>query len=347
MHIRRPKIMKEEDFKHVWVLSPNVWWIKFFLWMYGANEREVTFCRLFWGYTMTPVLLLPRTVVGILGMWDDAYVASRNDLRRHKLRRELAIRASLPMRWRKAAIRPRLGSNVVFALDSPTLSGVYPRSWILDGEELIGVGSSYVLNRSFNTPGKHLLRVVMSNGEHLDHDFVVRDRSWAMRTIDKVSDKFSALKMWLSAHPKIENALGWLPLAFVVTVLGSLIAILITLFHHGLALAGLWVYHAVLNLPHITVQGAVAVAHAVISATALDVVIVVGVVCAIVGGITGIAYLLLQTDRGINFCDALMERLLHSLGRFGKKGGLSFARMFLIGYKGVKSNTCPRVVIDR
>lgn len=59
----------EIELKHTWRASRNAWYIRFFRLIYQANDDDITFCKMFWGYLMMwivlPVWLICFAVVGI------------------------------------------------------------------------------------------------------------------------------------------------------------------------------------------------------------------------------------------------------------------------------------------
>lgn len=56
----------EIDYKHTWEIPRKKWYMRLFLWVYDAKEENVTFCKLFWGYAFM-WLCLPLKLVA-LGM---------------------------------------------------------------------------------------------------------------------------------------------------------------------------------------------------------------------------------------------------------------------------------------
>lgn len=50
--------MRAEEYKHTWVIPRNAWYIKTYLWLWKADKNDVTFCKLFWGYTLCWLALI-------------------------------------------------------------------------------------------------------------------------------------------------------------------------------------------------------------------------------------------------------------------------------------------------
>lgn len=50
------------DYKHTWVLPRDSIVIRFYMWLWNASPREVTFCKLFWGYIFAIPALIGRAI---------------------------------------------------------------------------------------------------------------------------------------------------------------------------------------------------------------------------------------------------------------------------------------------
>lgn len=50
------------DYKHTWVLPRNSIVVRFYMWLWGASPRDVTFCKLFWGYVFCVPCMVGRLI---------------------------------------------------------------------------------------------------------------------------------------------------------------------------------------------------------------------------------------------------------------------------------------------
>lgn len=54
--------MRVEEYKHTWVIPRNAWYIRLYMLLWNADEKDITFCKLFWGYALCWVAIILRIV---------------------------------------------------------------------------------------------------------------------------------------------------------------------------------------------------------------------------------------------------------------------------------------------
>lgn len=56
-------MVAQSELKYTWHVPADSHWLRFYLWLYNADAKSITFCRWFWGSLFSPLVLL---LVGII-----------------------------------------------------------------------------------------------------------------------------------------------------------------------------------------------------------------------------------------------------------------------------------------
>jgi hypothetical protein len=59
--------MRQADLKHELAVNRNSWFIRFYVWLWQANPKDINFCKIFWGYVFVIAGLVLRLVVLPIG----------------------------------------------------------------------------------------------------------------------------------------------------------------------------------------------------------------------------------------------------------------------------------------
>lgn len=281
-----PQLMTEEDYKHTWVIPRNAWYIKIYVWMWMAQEEEITFCKLFWGYALCWIGLPVRIVVAIVSgplkalenyVEDPVRKAKRKEKKkRRKEERDKELSASMAVeRYNKRREQERLEEQRKKEKEARKAARKLKRKQ-----------NPSFMQRRLNNVANGGVRVVM-----FFKNEIVKDVMFIVTLC-----------------------------VFTVGVLGG---------------ASYGVYEIVTN---VTNPGAV-------GAVLIQGLIYLGAAVALVSIITGITFLVLETAFGL-FCKLLLwDYCCRPIGTGVGKGALTFRDVMRIGYKSVKGNTCPRVVV--
>lgn len=338
-------LLKPEDFKYTWIIPKDSWYIRVYLWVWEASSKDITFCKLFWGYTLIwlglPIRLLSAYFRSVRSVFR---VAGDFRTRRKNARRKVRTKSDKPtvVREPKKAKVPSIGyivQPVAGRMSRLHLEHNHgkPAYWIVDCEVLKGSGN--VLKFRFNTPGKHEVSVGYvldrdGNLHQVSREIEVRAQpSAAMVVLDKIADGFTGAGMAVRsvrhvlAHPpkpvatvgKV-SAISAAGATLVTACVGVIFGV-----YAAVSTAGSWGPSAWRSVESVGPYARDA------GLGGLAVGIAAFIVYCVV--ISGVVY-------------AFTNVVAKPVAIGTKRGALTFRDVMKIGYISVKSNTCPRVVVE-
>jgi hypothetical protein len=371
-------LMKEEDYKHTWVLNENTWYIKLYLWYWMASKTDITFCKLFWGYSLLFPLLPVRFLLGMgIGVANTvARIRYRMNYARGLRRQRIENSAcgaqfllaeadgpgsvvtpvpSEPKPAKKHA--PWIATHGRRVVNQPirlSTNGLVSK-WLADPveREVISYGIKQTVRESsvyvddnkrvvFDTPGEHVieLRAYDKNLKPytVKHTItVLAEPTKAMQRMDKIVGVFKGSLNATAdgvAFLILKGQAAAAPFRFVGRALlkllkwGSLTSLV-----GGF---GFGIYEAVVNWSHygptLLHMAGVALPWAGVG--------IVGCLLAVL-----LVWMVIRTGFGIAMRD-LMSDGAEVVAEKGAQGAVGFFKMMRIGYKSIKGNTCPRVVVE-
>jgi hypothetical protein len=86
--------MSQADLKHEWTFKRNSPLIRFYLWVWDADPKAITFCKLFWGILLAPLCLLLLWPIGFVLNRVSDYLDKRKE---RQFNQELAQPEDEPM----------------------------------------------------------------------------------------------------------------------------------------------------------------------------------------------------------------------------------------------------------
>jgi PKD repeat protein len=362
------KIMQPEDFRHVWILPSSAWWIKVYVWVWNADVADITFCKLFWGYTLIWLGLTIRTVTLVASAV--AYLGRGfNNARKSFLQATRAAKAL--EREKQAALEkvkpPAPPKEVVFRLHARGTivnrvtkieipKGLWNKhkyhytNW--DFGDGTGRAAADVtvskLEHTYTEPGRYEITVKFARPSYSDFNMEqvidelkltvnIRATPVAMKMLEATGNGFSAALMKTSSAAHTVKTTAKAVSAATpdqvkeVAATGGRMGVVLT------AVAGFG------SLLFLGVTGILSHWHQW-TPTMLTVgrdaeyAIPVLVFLMLVAGVVAAA---LRWGFFYAFRRGVAEPVIGA----GRKAGMGFGQMMLIGYKSVKSNTCPRVVV--
>lgn len=316
------KIMRPEDYRYTWTI-PATPYVRFFLWVYDIERDKLTLCRFFWG-NLLMIIALPLRVVSLpLGS-----LAGRMA---RKVKAADEANAMSPTLWishRRAIV----GRTTKFKRKSG--AGYQTRWLVLRDGDLVKdyVERSYrEVFYVFEEKGIYEVRVAIEDGGGT----AFRSGSKSVRVYAHPVPPQRLLEAvgyvgtrGVGLVQRVSSALArgaWR--ARRVVLVGS--GILLTL---GLACCVYIIATSPVATWHFAapVLGGIGLAIGVLSALAV-------LVALATGAVLGTRAIAPRAARRLR---------LRSFGRGVKHGGLTFGQAMKLGYVAVKSNTCPRLVVE-
>lgn len=363
------------DYKHHWELDRTAWFVRFYLWLTQASDKNITFCRLFWAYFLIWLFLPFRLLIMLLD--GVGWLVRRIPKPSHD---GGPVRKPYLTHGRVIA-----GRDVGFKLHNLGLNNKNWKAvgWYLDDQLIWGSAGDSKWADSL-TPGKHEIRVEIADysnwvfpepdpsdpydprGYHVpEHPKMILTLTvealptpLELRVLDAVAAGMARGVMALRSARMMLRPVArvvLVPVALVgrgeVWVLNRLLdrwrLLLVLLGAFWLGLMGGAVYAGIET--GVPLHGPLAATGHWLGNAAVNAApyLVVGVIAVAFSLLTGILLARWIDSRDfehpmkVYVWACAFGRGVKAFGR-GIKG---FGRMMLIGYKVVKSNTCPKVVL--
>lgn len=74
------KLVSQADLKHELVVSEKAWYVKLYVWLWDANKKDITICKMFWGYVFLWVALVLHVVIAFIVIYDRSSFAEKRRL---------------------------------------------------------------------------------------------------------------------------------------------------------------------------------------------------------------------------------------------------------------------------
>jgi hypothetical protein len=365
-------LMKEEDYKHTWVLPKNAFYIKLYLWYWMADASEITFCKLFWGYSLMIPFFPFRVMIGvgrtvgavINGILDHtagarklrrerkAELAAAEKLLRERDERQAKLKritdgptgptmprtvdttngttvALLKQAEQKKKPKPpkiyhgRIQAGVKVKLET---TGREPE-WIIGSTRYGGIyGNAKKIEHTFTEPGPTTIQLRTlddENGEYfiIDYTFPVYEGpSLPTKALERASDFGSLVVMYGTAPARFIGR--WLKR-------GGITAAIAAPFFGLYELVSNWGSFGPSSLTWLGHAGSTVGPWAIVGG--------IGIVLAVL-----IVWAFIVFGIGVAIKDVVMKPAAEGVTH----GTLGFFKMLKIGYKSVKGNTCPRVLVE-
>jgi hypothetical protein len=375
------RIMAPEDFRYVWTLSRRTWYVRFYLWLWEANAKELTFCKLFWGYTLLWVALPFKFLALVLrafGRTRRRFVRARRLHREQRIeaeaRERIAAPAEEPKPTRLLVTNRRIHEETKIELPHEENRALQRfHRWTSVAIEY-GDGISEELSWSvpefkhyYSAPGTYEVVVRLRREDYdialrkyvyidkvvIHQTIRIKDRPRAARVLETVEGHTSKGLMHVSAFRHTVDEAGASAVRSFTAVAKPATDVIAPVVVYPVRLVFRSIVRATALVLGTLLVGTVALAaflggsagyHAVVeSLPTLESVagyVAIGLGLGLL--VPALAWLLYRLGLMFAFKQAVIEPTVEGVA----KGGVSFCHAMLIGYKAVKSNTCPRVVIE-
>lgn len=376
------KAINDIPLKHTWRISRSAWYFRFFMWLWETKESELTTCKIFWGYIGAFLGLPLRLLIEVIIIFSAVLGAIRTGLRwlfrklappptfeeleARRLKQKAQREKKEARKKRREELGPTLMARVLMAI-------VHSAAWVafrIHGAVFAvkDAGAPYAV-----PPVKYAARglwwaiTMITRGVGYSALGLADGLGWVMEELlEHVVEPL---------HKPFTILAG---LAGVVIMAAALPAMIFVVAVGGVVAAGAGMY----RLTKISERTANLLSWGAIGASVLVPVIAFLVIVALKGQVVntliysamsigvivatlGIAYVFIWL--WMKFLGAFLERYFPRLfrwlflstrpighaglyagkyaGRGIQKTGLSFLQIMWIGFKAVKSNTCPKIEI--